>query len=264
MEFTKTILVTSSLNAIVNSGLIQHERLTNLTHVILGGEQIHNTVLIKIMSLLPHTTFYNCYGSTETLCTAIFTLNTPPHSEGEILPIGFPIGDNQFVLDTTDFPYKENKGELIVFGPQVGTGYWNDTEKTKAAFGVNEKGERFYRTGDIASFDPERGYFIHGRKDSQIKFMGYRISLGEIERVVSSVPFITENIIIPLYGDGEARALKLVYAAERDCEKEILAHLKKNLPKYMIPQYFVRFEKLPKNKSNKIDRALLKEKYGNF
>jgi acyl-coenzyme A synthetase/AMP-(fatty) acid ligase len=147
-------------------------------------------------------------------------------------------------------------------GPQVGKGYWNEPAKTEVAFGINDKGGRFYRTGDIASFDARVGYFIHGRKDNQIKVGGYRIELGEIEHMVSGLDFIRENVAIPVWDRGKIESLKLVYSAERDYDKEIWKYLNRNLPNYMIPKYFLRLEELPKNKSNKVDRALLKEKYG--
>jgi amino acid adenylation domain-containing protein len=260
---TKIFLVPSSLNSLVKSGLIRPELLKNMTDVILGGEIIPVNVLNEIMNRLPHTKFHNGYGPTETtMYVAKHTFQKPPESEEKLLPIGFPIADNYFILENKEFPGEKDKGELIVVGPQVGKGYWNDPEKTESAFGINNKGERFYRTGDIASFDPQVGYFIHGRKDNQIKFMGYRIELGEIEHMVSYLDFIRENVAIPVYDRGKIEGMKLVYSAERNYDKEIWRYLSKNLPNYMAPKYFLRLDELPKNKSNKIDRALIKEKYG--
>ncbi|MDH5203365.1 MAG: AMP-binding protein, partial [Nitrospirota bacterium] len=260
---SKMFLVPSVLTSLVDSNLMQQELLTNLKDVFLGGELIPVNTLIKIMNLLPHARFHNCYGPTETaLYVGKYTFATPPNLQEKMLPIGFPIANNRFTLDHTDFLAGENKGELIIFGPQVGAGYWNDPEKTDKSFGVNEKGERFYRTGDIASFDPVKGYFIHGRKDSQVKFMGYRIDLGEIEHVLSTLPFIRENMVIPVYINREVEGLKLVYTSERECVKDILYKLKKILPSYMIPKYFTRLKQLPKNQCNKVDRAGIKEKHG--
>ena len=262
---TKLYLISSGLNILVKSGLIQPKLLKNLKDVFFGGETLPVNALIELINMFPHTKFHNCYGPTETtIWISVHTFHKKPNPEERILPVGFPLPGHRFILDNTDFSEGKNKGELIIFGPQVGAGYWNDPEKTDRAFGVNKQGERFYRTGDITSFDPERGYFIHGRKDNQIKFRGYRIELGEIEHAVSMLSFIKENIVIPIYKEGEVEGMKLVYTAERECEKEILMNLRKNLPNYMVPKYFVRLEKFPKNKTNKIDRAQIKEKYGNF
>jgi len=260
---TKIFLVPSSLNSLVKSGLIKPELLRNITDIILGGETLPVNILIEIMNKLPHAKFHNGYGPTETtMYVAKHTFQRPPQPTEKLLPIGFPIAGNYFILDNMEFPGEEHKGELIIIGPQVGKGYWNEPAKTEAAFGINDQGERFYRTGDIASFDPRVGYFIHGRKDNQIKFMGYRIELGEIEHMVSYLDFIRENVAIPVYNRGRIEGLKLVYSAESGYEKEISKYLSKNLPNYMTPKYFLRLDELPKNKSNKIDRAFIKEKYG--
>jgi amino acid adenylation domain-containing protein len=259
---TKMFSVPSTLTSLVNSNLIQPDRL-KLKDIMLGGETIPVNMLNRIMSMLPGTRFHNCYGPTET------TLYTSKHTFGEIpglqatqLPIGFPIADNRFTLDRKDFENEKMKGELLITGPQVGAGYWNNPEKTKDAFGINDNGERFYRTGDIASFDPKVGYFIHGRKDHQIKYMGYRIELGEIEYTLSLLPLVKENVVIPIYENGKIKELRVIYSSERNCDKEISKHLSRNLPSYMIPRSMIHVESLPKNQNLKIDRVLIKEMYG--
>ena len=259
---TKMFLVPSSLTSLVNSNLIQPD-LLNLKDVFLGGETIPVNMLAKIMTLLPRTGFHNCYGPTETaLYTSKYTFNEPPDLQSPILSIGFPFENNRFILDRTDFENEEMKGELLIGGPQVGAGYWNDSEKTSSAFGVDQKGERFYRTGDVASFDPRVGYFIHGRKDHQIKFMGYRIELGEIEHILSLLPLVKESVVIPVYIREKVEELRLIYSGEESCDKEIRKHLSRYLPSYMIPKRMIYTENLPKNQNNKIDRALIRRIYG--
>jgi D-alanine--poly(phosphoribitol) ligase subunit 1 len=211
---------------------------------------------------LPQTRFTNCYGPTETiLYTSYHIFDRPLNPEVNIFPIGFPIANNKFILDRTGLSDPQ-KGELIIVGPQVGAGYWNDPERTRNAFGVTDKGERYYRTGDIASFNPKVGYFIHGRKDHQIKFMGYRIELGEIEHVLTLLPSVKENVVIPVYGKDKIEELRLIYSGDGDCDNEIRKHLNKHLPSYMIPKSLIRVESLPKNQNNKIDRVVIKEMYG--
>ena len=260
---TRTIMVSSFLNSLVKSRLIKPERMSTLKTLIFAGEPLGINILIEMMEMFPHTDFYNRYGPTETtMDSAVNKIERVPHPEDVNLPIGFPLPEHIFILDSTDFQREENKGELIIIGPQVGAGYFNNPEKTKLVFGVNEQGERFYRTGDIASFDPEKGYFIHGRKDNQIKYKGYRVELEAIEHAVSSIPFVKEGIVIPIYRENEVEGLKLIYAADKSCKKEILIYLRGNLPSYMIPKYFFHLDQLPKNTSNKIDRKLIKTSYG--
>jgi amino acid adenylation domain-containing protein len=261
---SKMFVVPSSLTSLVESDLGELHRLTRLENVFLGGESIPVSTLMKVRRLLPHARFHNCYGPTETaMYVTQFRFDDQTRPEDRMLPIGLPIANNRIVLDTTGFCKKEGKGELIIVGPQVGMGYWNDPVRTSKSFGVTKEGERFYRTGDIASFDPLKGYFIYGRKDSQIKYMGYRIDVGEIEHVVSKLPFIRENVVIPVEVNGTVNGLKLVYTGDRDCEKNIVHNLRKMLPSYMIPKYFVRLDQLPLNTSNKVDRVMIRQLYGN-
>jgi len=213
--------------------------------------------------MLPETRFHNCYGPTETTnYVSKYTFSKTLNRRAKKFSIGFPIAGNKFILDRTGFEDEKGKGELLVIGPQVGLGYWNDPDKTKNAFGVTDTGERYYRTGDIASCNPKVGYFIHGRKDHQIKFMGYRIELGEIERVLSLLPLVKESVVIPVYAQEKIIELRLIYSGDQDCNQEIRKYLNKHLPSYMIPKSLIRVESLPKNQNNKIDRALMRETYG--
>jgi amino acid adenylation domain-containing protein len=260
---TKMCLVPSSLSSLVNSNLIQPDLLSGLKDVFLIGELIPANTLFTIMDRLPNTRFHNWYGPAETTnYNSKHTFSKRLNRRATNFSIGFPIAGSKFILDRTGFENEKRKGELLVAGPQVGLGYWNDPEKTQIAFGVNDRGERYYRTGDIASFNPKVGYFIHGRKDHQIKFKGYRIELGEIEHILSLLPIVRENVVIPIYENGQVGKLRLIYSAEGDCEKEIRRHLIKNLPSYMIPKSMIRVEGLPKNQNNKIDRVMIKDMYG--
>lgn len=260
---TKMFLVPSTLSSFVNSSLMQPESMWKMKDILFGGESTPINTLIKIMSLLPQVRFHNLYGPTETaIFTSKYSFSARPNPRTKILSIGFPFANNRYTLDRTDFKDKKMKGELLIAGPQVGAGYWGDPEKTQHAFGVNDKGERFYRTGDVASFNPRVGYFIHGRKDHQIKFMGYRIELGEIEQTLSLLPLVKENVVIPVYVKGKIEELRLIYSGDGDSDQEIRKHLNKHLPPYMIPKSLVRIEDLPKNQNNKLDRALIKEIYG--
>lgn len=259
---TKMCLVPSLLRSLVNSNLIQPDLLRRLKDVFLIGELIPANTLFTITDMLPGTRFHNWYGPAETTnYNSKHTFSRRLNRRGKNFSIGFPIPGNTFLLDRKGFEKERGKGELLIVGSQVGMGYWNDPERTRSAFGVNDRGERYYRTGDIASFNPRVGYFIHGRRDHQIKFKGYRIELGEIEHIVSLLPLVRENVVIPIYENGQVEELRLIYSGEGDCEKEIRKHLIKNLPNYMIPKSMIRVESLPKNQNKKIDRALIKEMY---
>src|SRR4030095_151768 len=84
-------------------------------------------------------------------------------------------------------------GELCLLGPNIGLGYYNDPERTDASFVQNPYNQAFreimYKTGDLVRLDTGDGkLYIHGRKDNQIKHMGYRIELEEIENALHRLP----------------------------------------------------------------------------
>src|SRR5690606_28002644 len=82
-------------------------------------------------------------------------------------------------------------------GPQMAPGYWEDAERTAAAF-VTPPGEHrvFYRTGDRVVW-PEDGPIVYlGRVDNQIKIQGYRVELGEIEAVLREVAGVEVAIAV--------------------------------------------------------------------
>ena len=84
-------------------------------------------------------------------------------------------------------------GELIIIGPNVAAGYYNFPEKTEEVFGTYQNGahyfNRYYKTGDLVK-ELDGLLYFKGRKDNQIKHMGYRIELEEIENAMNTIPYI--------------------------------------------------------------------------
>lgn len=115
---------------------------------------------------------------------------------------------------------------------------------------------------DRHSFRRYQGCVFTVERIIQIKLRRYRIELGAIEHILSLFPIVKENVVIPIYENGQVGKLRLIYSGEGDCEKEIRKHLIKNLPSYMIPKSMIRVESLPKDQNNRIDRVIIKEMYG--
>src|SRR5205823_5674797 len=97
-------------------------------------------------------------------------------------------------------------GDLYIRGAGLSPGYWNDLEKTRAAFIQNplrlDAPDRIYKTGDLARVGDDGWVYFCGRADSQIKSRGYRIELGEIEAALVSLDGIRECAVVALPGDG--------------------------------------------------------------
>ena len=117
--------------------------------------------------------------------------------------------------------------------------------------------EPIYRTGDLVKVN-ERGEMVYvSRKDFQIKHMGHRIELSEIEVQMTAVPGVERALCAYLEDKGKILAF---YTGEAD-KAAITAALREVLPGYMIPNLFMQVEAMPLNKNGKIDRAALLSQY---
>jgi D-alanine--poly(phosphoribitol) ligase subunit 1 len=153
-------------------------------------------------------------------------------------------------------------GELCLIGPNVAAGYFNDLERSSDSFFTLSEPQRFmkrmYRTGDLVREINGMLHFI-GRKDNQIKHMGYRIELEEIENALVKLPNINQAAVI--YQRTNAAYGKLigfVATSSADVDEHfLLTELVNLLPEYMIPSSIVVKAELPKNPNGKIDRQQL-------
>jgi acyl-CoA synthetase (AMP-forming)/AMP-acid ligase II len=151
------------------------------------------------------------------------------------------------------------RGELCVRGSALAHGYWNDPDKTAAAFVQNPLNphypERIYRTGDIV-YRNERGEIMYaGRRDNQVKHLGYRIELGEIESAAMTLPEIRSVCV--LYDAAGSRIAMFYEAAAAVGPVGVRTALLTRLPKYMVPSLIRQLDEMPLNSSGKIDRGKL-------
>ena len=153
------------------------------------------------------------------------------------------------------------EGELLVKGPFVAVGYYNNPDKTNAAFVQNPLNKAYpeivYRTGDLVRIGEYGELLYCGRKDFQIKHMGYRIELGEIEAAASSIEKM--EICVCIY-DQVADKIIMIYQAKLE-ESMVMEALKKKVPHYMEPAKYIRVKRMPMNANGKIDRAWLNKNH---
>jgi amino acid adenylation domain-containing protein len=265
--------ISSLLMYIERTGLLAEDRIPTLRKILFGGESLPAKYLIRWMETYPGKHFYNAYGPTEatgiSLCYPVAEI---PKNPGDRIPIGKPCKDATVFLLNEDHALAQagEIGELCIAGTCLSKGYLNDRDKTAQAFIYNSFyagcGEYVYKTGDLARLRPDGNYDFIDRKDNQVKFMGYRIELCEIEHALLSIPEISDAAVQLMQSAHEGlNELVAFYEAEEDLAPAmILAVLASHLPKYMLPRQLIKVDCIPRNDRGKICRLSLRSLHDNF
>lgn len=235
--------------------------------IIFGGEGFPKVKLRELFNAFKErSALYNVYGPTE--CTCICSSYTVTQADtddlSELAPLGHLAPNFNFhlnALDATD----PSLGELWLGGAQVGAGYYNDPERTAAAFVQDPRATGYrkpmYRTGDLVQLGADGLLRFKGRVDNQIKHMGYRIELEEVEAAFSALPAVHEvGVIYKTAEPGTPGSILAYVSTDEGITPEALAtEVAGVLPAYMRPRsIFVQHTALPKNSNGKIDRQALK------
>jgi D-alanine--poly(phosphoribitol) ligase subunit 1 len=216
----------------------------------------------------PNSVVDNQYGPTEGTITCIWQRLGDPAAVTPgrgTLAIGRPYpGMAAGIVDTAgNFLGPDEVGELALCGPQVATGYLNDAAQTARRFPTLQHPElgpsRWYLTGDRASCDEANRFHCLGRVDNQVKVLGNRVELEEIEAhlrticgtdAVAAVAWPTVN--------GNAVGIVAFVAGSRVDAAATREELRRRLPGYMVPRKVVPLEVLPLSANGKVDRQRLR------
>lgn len=229
--------------------------------VIFSGSVINGRYLGVWQENMPETRFINQYGPTETTASCTYFEVKDKADENTVLPIGKPYDDyDVFLLDEDNNPVENGAvGEICVTGPGVTLGYYGDFAKTSESFMQNPLNQNYreiiYKTGDLGHFEEDGNLYFNGRKDRQIKHMGHRVELGEIEKLAYEIEGIKS--CYTLYDKPKA-LLYLFYTGEAT-PKEITIYFRGNLPAFMVPRKLINLDVLPTLPNGKIDTLELKK-----
>ncbi len=203
------------------------------------------------------------FGMTE--CSPVVSAN-PLFGERRVGTIGLPLPNTEVAVvalvpdadGTYAFLPQGAEGELVVRGPQVMKGYWNQPEESQADI----DGEGWLHTGDIGVMD-EEGYFkIVDRKKDLIIASGYNIVPREVEEVLFTHPKVLEATVagLPDPKRGETVKAYVVLKQGESCNiEEIRAFCKQNLAPYKVPTLVEFIQELPKSQAGKVLRRVLVE-----
>ncbi|MCQ2561370.1 MAG: amino acid adenylation domain-containing protein [Clostridia bacterium] len=235
-----------------------------INKICFSGEVMPVKHLNKWKKYLPQAMFANVYGPTEITCNCTYYIIDRDFEKGDIIPAGkaFP-NEKVFLLDEEDklITNADEEGEICVAGTCLALGYYNNPEKTAEAFVQNPLNkawpELIYRTGDLAKYDENGDLIYTSRKDFQVKHMGHRIEMGEIENAAMDLETISRACCI-----YEHKRSKILLFCTGSCTKETLEeHLTKVLPQFMHPNTTIFVDSMPMTKNGKIDRNALMAVY---
>ncbi len=239
-------------------------KLSSLKQVFASGEALGLHQAKKFNRLLNKkfgTNLANLYGPTEaTVDVSYFDCSTG--EELESIPIGKPIDNiNLYVVgkDTKLQPIGAS-GELCIAGDGLARGYLNRPELTSEKFIPNPfvQGTKMYRTGDLARWLPDGNIEFLGRLDHQVKIRGNRIEVGEIESVILNYKSVREIAVLAKKDENGNSSLYAFMVTGEEFDVNDLKHfLSTKIPKYMIPSFFYKLEKMPLSPNGKVDRKAL-------
>lgn len=250
-----TIMTTPSRMKLLLS-VFDDDKLITLKNLCLGGEIFPNKLLDQIKKKLPNARIYNCYGPTETTVYSTFCDLT----NREDISVGNPINNTKIlILDKSLLPSPLNSiGQIAIGGLGVSAGYLNNVELNNKNF-IEYKKERLYLTGDLGYWGKDGTLHCLGRIDNQIKIRGYRVELDEINQTLEKYEMIDKCATI-CKNIRNKNVIISYYTSNYDFEhKQLINHLKKVLPAYMIPSYFYRIDKMPITPNGKIDKKYLEK-----
>jgi D-alanine--poly(phosphoribitol) ligase subunit 1 len=263
-EITVMFCVPSVMTILLKSGRLSPGSFPKMRHVIAAGEVLPPDVVRAWMKLYPRVQFTNMYGPTEITVDCTFhVISEPPPEGASAIPIGKARRNMEVLLLLEDGTLSTEPGavgEIVVRGKSVAYGYLNDEERTRAAFIQNPRHnlyrDRLYRTGDLARVADDGSFLFIGRRDHQIKYMGNRIELGEIEAALLRLEAVTEAVVV--FNDSPVTEEKcigaLVCLAPGSTKDEVMAHVQRELPGYMVPRRLVVAQDLPRTPNGKADR----------
>jgi len=237
---------------------LTHANLKTVRLFTLAGEPLLRPQLEALFAACPETIVQNAYGPTEATVTVSSMMMTaadfPQACEKAAVSIGPQIPG--MILHLHGGPHPD-EGELVIIGPQLAEGYWQDPERTQAAFRpieIDGEMRRGYFTGDWV--ERIRGLiYFRERIDHQVKIRGYRIELDEVAAAIRHCGW--PSVCVFKLGDALAALVECPDGQEFD-PAALRENLAKRIEAYAIPEHFLTTDRMPRNENDKIDRAAAK------
>ena len=259
-KVTTMIWAVSAICLLTTFHAFDYKTPETVNKILFSGEVMPYKALKELRKHLPEATLVNVYGPTEITCNCTYHILDPERDYAAGIPIGIPFpNEHVFLLDGEDklVTQEDVPGEICVRGTALALGYYRNPEQNAAHFVQNPLNphypELIYRTGDLGRYNEQGELDFCGRKDFQIKYMGHRIELEEIEREMAAIDGVERCCCV---FDEKKSRLKGFYIGAIE-KNDLHAAMKAKLPDFMIPGILRQVEMMPLTKNGKIDRKAL-------
>lgn len=257
---------TIALPATVWVGLLQTPGidtadLSSLTHPFVF-QYLPTPVFQRWRELAPNALWVNCWGQTET--TALGS-STAAADLGRMLAAPDPIGIQHLSLELRIVDEEMNDvepgkpGEIVVRGPCVTPGYFEDPQANEALFRGG-----WHHTGDVAYRDQHGWLYFLDRKKDMIKSGGENVSSQEVEEAISQHPGVAEVAVIGLpdpYWIEKVVACVVPMPGAQPSEDELLAYARSRLASFKVPKQIYVMADFPKNPTGKVLKRVLRQRF---
>jgi 2,3-dihydroxybenzoate-AMP ligase len=255
---TTMILAVAQVQQIIDFPEMDQYDVSSLKVIAAGGSHMPPDLIKKVYDRLK-CKFFNVFGMSEGPCTQ--TRYEDP-DEVVLHTVGWPVCpyDEFKVIDSNGDELPHGKeGELVVRGPCIFRGYYKAEVENQAAFTA----DGFFRTGDIAKFDPEGRLIITGRKKDIIIRGGENISAKEVEELISSHPKVAHVAAVgmpdPVLGERVCAFIKLQKGVDITFEEIISFLREKKTSVLYLPERVEIIEEIPLTNVGKVDKKRLRE-----
>jgi len=238
----------------------------SLRLALLGGDWIPLTLPGRLKKLVAGVRVISLGGATEASMDSIIYPVEKSDPAWRSIPYGRPMANQTgYILDAHLQPVPIGvPGELYLGGVGLAWGYRNRPELSAEKFIPHpfggEPGSRLYKTGDLARHMPDGNIELLGRLDQQVKLRGLRIELGEIVATLKQHHAVKEAVALVREDEAGNKHLVAYIVPGQEplpAAGELRDFLKRTLPDYMVPSFFVALESLPLTPNGKVDRRSL-------
>lgn len=270
LEFLNSVDICDATPALISMLLsyieLHHNNVPRLSlkHLIIGGEELGRKLLERYFEINCDGNVTNIYGPTECTveATTFFINKEKLYLSNDDIYIGKPMQNIRiYILDENRKMLSSDEvGEIYIAGDCVGNGYINNQKLTSENFieDILENNRYMYKTGDLGKWGYDGNIEFLGRKDNQVKVNGFRIELREIEIEIEKMQEVVaaKVCVEEMFKYGNRIKKIVAYIQSNNLKisiEKIKENLKRKLPYYMLPSYYVPVDKFQITNSGKID-----------